>query len=510
MKKKLLSIVLALSMICALVPIMASAETTATSGTCGENVTWTLSDDGTLTISGTGDMEDYSYGNYSPFERNQSIKTVVIENGVTSIGIMMFYYTTSLKSVTIPDSVTSIGNTAFAYCWGLKGITIPDSVKSIGSLAFYDCNDLTNITIPNSVIVIGNSAFENCDNLTNIIISNSVTDIGETAFRNCKKLTDIKLSNSLTSIPKDMFVQCYALTNVTIPNSVTSIGEQAFEYCNSLASIIIPKGVESIGSRAFTGCSSLKEINADLNNQNYSSIDGILFSKDNTTLVRCPEGKKNSYEIPDGVTNIGEQAFYNCTNLTSIEIPNSVTSIGEQAFHNCTGLTSMSITNGVTQIGGNSFAYCENLVSIGIPKSVTSIGAGAFNQCSSLTSVYYGGTKEEWNAIDITWFGNDCLKNATVHYKRDIPLTTAKVTTEKVGEGYTFNVEPATTYEDCYVYAAMYDENGLLTGFERVPLETSGSTTISVNKTDKVESAKVFVLSDMLQPVIQAQEFNIE
>ena len=284
-----------------------------------------------------------------------------------------------------------------------------------------------------------------------------------------------------------MFVQCYALTNVTIPNSVTSIGEQAFEYCNSLASIIIPKGVESIGSRAFTGCSSLKEINADLNNQNYSSIDGILFSKDNTTLVRCPEGKKNSYEIPDGVT-----------------------SIGEQAFHNCTGLTSMSITNGVTQIGGNSFAYCENLVSIGIPKSVTSIGAGAFNQCSSLTSVYYGGTKEEWNAIDITWFGNDCLKNATVHYKRDIPLTTAKVTTEKVGEGYTFNVEPATTYEDCYVYAAMYDENGLLTGFERVPLETSGSTTISVNKTDKVESAKVFVLSDMLQPVIQAQEFNIE
>lgn len=487
MKKKLLSIVLALSMICALVPIMASAETTATSGTCGENVTWTLSDDGTLTISGTGDMEDYSYGNYSPFERNQSIKTVVIENGVTSIGNMMFYYTTSLKSVTIPDSVTSIGNTAFAYCWGLKGITIPDSVKSIGSLAFYDCNDLTNITIPNSVIVIGNSAFENCDNLTNIIISNSVTDIGETAFRNCKKLTDIKLSNSLTSIPKDMFVQCYALTNVTIPNSVTSIGEQAFEYCNSLASIIIPKGVESIGSRAFTGCSSLKEINADLNNQNYSSIDGILFSKDNTTLVRCPEGKKNSYEIPDGVTNIGEQAFYNCTNLTS-----------------------MSITNGVTQIGGNSFAYCENLVSIGIPKSVTSIGAGAFNQCSSLTSVYYGGTKEEWNAIDITWFGNDCLKNATVHYKRDIPLTTAKVTTEKVGEGYTFNVEPATTYEDCYVYAAMYDENGLLTGFERVPLETSGSTTISVNKTDKVESAKVFVLSDMLQPVIQAQEFNIE
>lgn len=187
-----------------------------------------------------------------------------------------------------------------------------------------------------------------------------------------------------------------------------------------------------------------------------------------------------------------------------------MTSIGEQAFHNCTGLTSMSITNGVTQIGGNSFAYCENLVSIGIPKSVTSIGAGAFNQCSSLTSVYYGGTKEEWNAIDITWFGNDCLKNATVHYKRDIPLTTAKVTTEKVGEGYTFNVEPATTYEDCYVYAAMYDENGLLTGFERVPLETSGSTTISVNKTDKVESAKVFVLSDMLQPVIQAQEFNIE
>ena len=101
------------------------------------------------------------------------------------------------------------------------------------------------------------------------------------------------------------------------------------------------------------------------------------------------------------------------------------------------------------------------------------------------------------------------MKNATVHYKRDIPLTTAKVTTEKVGEGYTFNVEPATTYEDCYVYAAVYDENGILCAINRVPLETTGNTSVSVDKNDNAEKAKIFVFSRTLQPIITSEEFPL-
>ena len=179
------------------------------------------------------------------------------------------------------------------------------------------------------------------------------------------------------------------------------------------------------------------------------------------------------------------------------------------AFNNCSGLENITIPNSVEVINSYTFYNCNNITRVTIPTGVTTIDRKAFCECTNLTDIYYNGTEEQWNKISIS-SENDELENVTIHYKRDIPLTTAKVTSEKVGETYTFNVEPATTYEDCYVYAAMYDENGLLTGFERVPLETSGSTSISIDKNNNAKSAKVFILSDMLQPVIQAQEFNIE
>ena len=169
MKKKLLSIVLALSMLCAFVPLVASAEV-ATSGTCGENLTWTLGEDGTLTISGTGDMYDY----YNDFFGQSKIKNVIIKNGVTSIGNSAFEICGKLTSIEIPNSVTSIGNRAFNYCRSLTSIKIPNSVKSIGDSTFEDCEKLISIEIPNSVKSIDDYAFEDCSSLTNIEIPNSV------------------------------------------------------------------------------------------------------------------------------------------------------------------------------------------------------------------------------------------------------------------------------------------------------------------------------------------------
>ena len=314
------------------------------SGSCGENVTYSfVSSTGTLTISGTGAMKDYNdYISQVPwYAYRSSIKKVVINNGVTSIGDGTFESCTGLTSVTIPNSVTSIGSGAFASCRELTSITIPNSVTSIGDWAFYNCTGLTSVTIPNSVTSIGNYVFSGCTGLTSIEIPNSVTSIGDFAFADCK-----------------------GLTSITIPNSVTSIGGMAFYGCTGLTSVTIPNSVTSIGSSAFSGCTGLRSINVAEDNLNYTSIDGVLYSKDKKTLIMCPNGKTGSITIPNSVTSIGGSAFYRCTGLTSIEIPNSVTSIGEYAFYGCAGLTSVTIPNSVTSIGRQAFYNFTGLTSM--------------------------------------------------------------------------------------------------------------------------------------------------
>ena len=252
-----------------------------------DNLTWTLDADGTLTISGTGAMKDYDYyNNPSPAsQKKDSVKKVVIEDGVTSIRNSAFYDCNSLTSITIPNSVTSIGAYAFSNCYYLTNITIPNSVTSIENYAFRSCSSLTSITIPDSVTSIGELAFYSCDSLTSITISNSVTSIGERAFAYCSRLTSITIPDSVTSIGEAAFAGCSSLTSITIPDSVTSIGEYAFQSCSSLTSITIPDSVTSIGAYAFSDCWDLTSIT-----------------------------------IPDSVTTIGESAFNACSSLTTISL----------------------------------------------------------------------------------------------------------------------------------------------------------------------------------------------
>ena len=251
------------------------------------NLTWKLDADGTLTISGTGAMKDYDYyNNPSPAsQKKDSVKKVVIEDGVTSIRNSAFYDCNSLTSITIPNSVTSIGAYAFSNCYYLTNITIPNSVTSIENYAFRSCSSLTSITIPDSVTSIGKLAFYSCDSLTSITISNSVTSIEERAFAYCSRLTSITIPDSVTSIGEAAFAGCSSLTIITIPDSVTSIGEYAFQSCSSLTSITIPDSVTSIGAYAFSDCWDLTSIT-----------------------------------IPDSVTTIGESAFNACSSLTTISL----------------------------------------------------------------------------------------------------------------------------------------------------------------------------------------------
>ena len=210
-------------------------------------------------------MPDYEYNfndgsTTAPWNpQRDKIKTIVIKDGVTSIGKNAFYKS-GLTSVTIPNSVTTIGEFAFEFCYSLTSIAIPNSVTSIGYSAFFKCSALTYITIPNSVTSIGNLAFAYCSSLTSITIPNSVTSIGYGGFSNCNSLTSVTIPNSVTSIGELAFGGCYSLTSIAIPNSVTSIGERAFSGCSGLTSITIPNSVTSIGERAFFNCSSLTSI----------------------------------------------------------------------------------------------------------------------------------------------------------------------------------------------------------------------------------------------------------
>ena len=276
------------------------------SGTCGEQATWELYQDGTLYIKGSGAMSDYSISsdaNDTSFcsapwyaSHRSDIQTVIIEDGITRIGEHAFTYCSAMHSVSIPDSVTEIGAEAFAGCSSLESVTIPDGVTKIGSAAFESCGSLKSVTIPSSVTTIGEWAFFGCDSLESVTIPGSVTEIGDWAFSDCG-----------------------SLKSVTIPDSVTTIGEQAFSGCASLESVTIQGSVTEIGDWAFSDCVFLKSVT-----------------------------------IPDSVTTIGECAFSGCAFLESVTIQGSVTEIGKDAFFFCSALKSVTISRNCT-VGQGAF-----------------------------------------------------------------------------------------------------------------------------------------------------------
>ena len=305
---------------------------------------------------------------------------------------------TIADSYDIPDRVTSIGDGAFSGCENLTGIDIPESVISIGAYAFSSCSSLTGIIIPDGVTSIGEGAFYRCDSLTSINIPDSVTSIAEECFSGCFSLTSVVIPDSVTSIGESAFCHCN-LTSVHIPNSVTTIGNWAFFDCSELPDITIPESVTSIGTGAFACCDTLTGIYVDKNNPVYSSDDrGVLFDKAKTTLLQAPgliqpiAEPTKTYSIPDTVTAIGDEAFRGCAFLRGVNIPDSVTSIGYSAFATCINLNNFDIPDSVTSIGEHAFFDCISLTSISIPEGITSISNDAFEGCEGLVNIYIPNT----------------------------------------------------------------------------------------------------------------------
>jgi len=407
-----------------------------------------------------------------------SLTNIVIPNGVISIGPYAFTGCNSLTNVIIPASVTTIDDYAFEYSSELVSAYFEGNAPPDDGTVFYDDpttvyylpgttgwgatfggvpaveettpdDEFTWVTNSNAVTVtitgyagsnnvvaipetingyavtsIGTNAFLGNSILTSVIIPGSVSYIDDEAFADCTNLTSAILPDSIIGIGDFAFVQCTSLTNLTIPDSVTSIGQEAFQACTSLSGIFIPDSVTNIEVDAFLYCISMTNISVDADNEDYSSLDGVLFDKAQDTLLECPSGLTNTdYTIPEGVVTIAENAFWFSKNLVKITIPGSVTSIVGAPFLDCAGLIDICVNStnpaysslhgvlfdkaqdtllqyppgltnagyivldSVTTIQGYAFYDCTNLVNITIPNGVTNLGFAAFLGCSSLASV---------------------------------------------------------------------------------------------------------------------------
>ncbi len=392
MKKRLLSMILAVSMMLTFLPVGAvTAFAEDSEWSCGATDSDTVtahfnSASGTLTFSGEGAMKNYETMHFvAPWkEISNQIKTIVIGNGVTSIGSNAFYQCSDMQAtldLSDAKALTSIGNNAFYGCKKLTGsLKIPDSVTEIGAEAFLDCNNLSgNFELPEGLQSVGNDAFYNCYNLTGgLKLPDTVTSIGTGAFYNCAKLDGyLVLSNSLTKIPKIAFNHCVNLKvedKLVIPSSVTVIEDAAFARCSSLTGDLeIPDTVTSIGNNAFYGCSSLN---------GYLTLPSQLTVIPSCAFWNCSQLKvQGGLKIPENVKSIGWGAFRGCAQLEgSLTLPENIESIGRQAFYDCTGLTgTLEIPNTVTKIEQEAFYHCG--LDFIFPSNVTSIGPRAFDAC---------------------------------------------------------------------------------------------------------------------------------
>lgn len=435
-KKRMASLLLAGCMAISAMPVAFAANTEQpavvsdeeqkpTSGTCGEQVTWSLSEDGTLTISGTGEMENYSDDNESPWKDfNKQVKRIVVEQGVTSIGDRAFSYSKQLKSIAIPEGVTRIGENSFWNCENLETVTLPDSLEEIGESAFANCGKLQKIVLPKHVKTLGETVFWRCFALTDFVVDSENTVFSAKdgvlfdktgtkllAYPEGNARTSYTIPEGVTSIDDWAFQANDILEQVQFSDTVQSIGEHAFYQCNKLTDVTIPSNVVEMGCDVFMDCSALMRATLP---DNWTEVpEGIFYNCKSLKYVH----------IPADAQVIGEGAFSECEQLMKLTIPAGVTEIGEDALYGCTGLqeidvdknnssylsedgvlfnkaqselllyptsnarTSYGVPGGVAKIDDNAFLGNKNLKNIYLPNTLIEIGNHAFSGCESLTEL---------------------------------------------------------------------------------------------------------------------------
>lgn len=392
-----------------------------------------------------------SIGNYAFYSCQSLSKLDFSKSSVKTIGDYAFTVCKSLESIEFPDSLESIGYSAFsAYTYGYRGSYVASSLKSvkfgsglksIADYAFFENRALNTVKFTGDALTsigresfyniaiteldlsgadasIGTYAFYSCNSLETVKLS-GVKTIGQNAFYNCRKLTSVELSENLTTIESGAFQSCVALKNIEIPDSVTTIGDNSFKDCTELETVTIGKGCTSVTASAFTADFNLVKFDVSEDNENYTSVDGVLYNKEKTAVVCYPKSLSGEYVIPDTVTSIEKAAFENCNKLSKITIGSGVETVNpyafnqcnllatvvfkdsdtankkicERAFYYCGSLTEVDFGNAVTSIGDYAFTVCSKIKSLEFPDSLTSIGQFAFSPYTDRT----GGTYKESN-----------------------------------------------------------------------------------------------------------------
>jgi|GEM_PF-4794482 len=488
----------------------------------------------------------------SVFNGCTSLKTVNIPKKVEVLNDI-FTNCSSLEEIDIPDAVTSIGG--FKGCTSLKSIELPDNVTTIYDGAFEGCTALESVKMPPAVTKMGRYIFRNCSSLAELAVPAGVKKLGASMFDGCTALRSVTLSEGLETIDQYAFRNS-GVGTLTLPDSVTAMETNCLNNCNALTELNIGSGFLLGQYQRFTSlastssCPALQRINVSEDNANYTSVDGIVYDKDKTTVLRCPAAWSGSLTLPESVTTIGEDAFYNCKAVTKVvmregvqainssgfesctalkevilpvglrsigyqafdgsglervSVPDSVTELGKEVFDHCRSLKIARLGSGIGTLPNYTFSFCEALEQIFLPRGLTEIGNEAMSLYNSICDIYFAGTREEWQAVT--------GREAAEHYIRNIYYLNGENDdgVMQVWGGDEENVLtvtvdlealklPADT--EAEVWCAFYDESGRYLGMETPQaLSDAENGAMTFQKDDEAAQLRFFLLGEGCTPL---------
>ena len=419
-------------------------------GTCGaegdgSNVTWVLTTDGTMILSGTGDVASYETKDAPWYDYRKQILGLEVQKGITSVS--GFCYCENLREVSLPEGLISLGKSVFLSCAQIQEIRLPKSLKTLGDGALAGCSSLTEIELPEGLEMIGSYALASCD-FTSVVIPASVTEMGFAVFDCDYNLKTVEIKGNVLCLRKP-FNDCAALQEVLITGGVETIEERAFYNLNSLERVQIAGGLKTIGKLAFWSCDKLTTV---------SLPDGVT-SIGESAFEYCVN--LTTINLPDSITTIGKDAFYRTKLTGPLNIPSSLVSLGDNAFHGCGGITGTLLFPGALEnISTDAFAGCTGVEEINLPRGVLTISDGAFNNCSgvqrlwltnsiktigasalsgmkSLKKIYFSGSLWDWDT-GIQWADDRGYSNFPVG-----PTLNGETASGSCGESLTWSLNSA-------------------------------------------------------------------
>lgn len=521
MKKLLYIICCALCIVAVALMVQVYADDNVQSGKCGDSLKWEYYiDEKILRISGTGEMYDYDNAYmFPPWKDNDDMTYLEICNGVTTVGSYAFADCKSLESAEIAAGVISVGEGAFSRCENLCYVGYGEGLVSIGNSAFLECNSLARVEWPSTLREIGSYAYSECINMGSISLPEGITRINPFTFSGCTNLFEVEFPKTLTRIDVCAFNGCRSLYSIELPPNLYAIGDQAFSLCLKLTKIKFPDSLTEMGCWIFENLKNDVWYNNQPEGLIYTgnvaykykgtpNTDLSLVLKDGTTGIASEAFSSNaqliSIYLPNTVSVIKDRAFINCSRLREIEIPPRVKCVEPFAFKGCNKLRKVTLPEGIEEIEKSAFETCIKLKDIVIPKEIKKIGDNSFADCYSLVNIYYTGTQEEWEKIDIGKGNTELKTNKLItEYDRNVKLRGRISSCAYDGGKANVTADFDYTTGDCKAVLALYNGRRLAAAEYKSLSEGMKNISFSVDCPEETNlTAKIlFFENDLITPI---------